>query len=286
MGEAAFPLFLGIFSALTLAVVNTAVKAGGDILSGRAILSSSAALLMAPFAFFVPLPDQATWAALAVSLPAHWLYQTALVRAMHRGDLSLVFPVMRGLAPLLTGLGAWWVLGEALSGLALLGLCLAGLAVMSFGWPAKGVALHKHPSAAALFWAGMTAVGVAVYTITDARGVRIAPNPFTFIVWLFLLDWIWLTTAAVVVRRRALLATPRKIWIAGLVAGAGSILSFGAALWALDMLAAAKVSALRETAVVFAALLGWVFLKEPFGLRRTIAAAILAGGLMLLQLTS
>jgi drug/metabolite transporter (DMT)-like permease len=277
------PIALGLFSAVTLAAANVAVKMGSDILVGRAVLSCSAALLIAPFTLLVPLPDAATWTALAIAMPAHFLYQTCLVRSLSRGDLSLVFPVMRGAAPLLSAAAAFLLLGEALPTLALAGLVIATGSVIAFALPPRGVALAAHPDKAALGWALGTAVGVALYSVADARGVRLAPNPFTFIVWLFLVDWIMITSAAVALRRRALLAAVRDKWRYGVAAGALSILSFGAALWAFSMMEVARVSALRETAVVFAAIIGARMLKEGFGRRRVVAAAALAGGLVLMQ---
>jgi drug/metabolite transporter (DMT)-like permease len=106
------------------------VKMGSDILVGRAILSTSAALLILPAVLFVPAPDAATWAALALAMPAHFFYQLCLVRAMQRGDLALVFPVMRGAAPLLTAFSALILLREALAPLAWAGLFCATAAVI------------------------------------------------------------------------------------------------------------------------------------------------------------
>ena len=277
------PLFLGLFSAVTLAAANVAVKMGADILVGRAILSSSAALLILPFAFLVPAPDAATWWALLMAMPAHFTYQVCLVRSLSRGDLSLVFPVMRGTAPLLSALAAFLLLGEALPPLAIVGLLIATASVIAFALPPRGVTLRSHPNATALFWALGTAVGVALYNVADARGVRIAPSPFTFIVWLFLVDWIFITCAALALRRRQLAATVRAKWRFGVAAGFLSILSFGGALWAFSMMEVAKVSALRETAVVFAAIMGAFMLKEGFGRRRILAALTLAAGLVLMQ---
>lgn len=277
------PIALGLFSAVTLAAANVAVKMGSDILVGRAVLSCSAALLIAPFALLVPLPDAATWGALAAAMPAHFIYQSCLVRAMSRGDLSLVFPVMRGAAPLLSAAAAFLLLGETLPLPAVLGLMIAVASVIAFALPPRGVSLRAHPDKAALGWALGTAVGVALYSVADARGVRLAANPFTFIVWLFLVDWIMITTAATIFRRRALMEVVRAKWKFGVAAGALSILSFGAALWAFSMMEVARVSALRETAVVFAAIMGARMLKEGFGRRRILAAVALAAGLVLMQ---
>ena len=274
---------LGLVSAVTLAAANMSVKMGTDILVGRAILSVSAALLILPAAFFVPVPDTATAIALAMTQPAHFFYQICLVKAMQRGDLSLVFPVMRGAAPLLTALAALLLLREQLAPLAWLGLLAATAAVTSFALPPRGVKLRHHPDRAALAWAAATALGVALYNVMDARGVRIAPNPFTFIVWLFLIDSIAITAAAILFRRNALAAAIAMKWRYGVAAGALSILSFGSALYAFSLIETAKVSALRETSVVFAALMGSLFLGESFGRRRLIAAVILAAGLVLMQ---
>lgn len=274
---------LGLFSAVTLATVNFAVKTGADILVGRAVLSCSAALMIAPAALFVPLPNAATWGALALAVPAHFLYQMCLVQAMSRGDLSLVSPVMRGLAPLLTAVTAWAALGQTLNAVEWLALGVATAAIIVFALPPNGQGLRNHPDAAALGWAVLTAVGVSLYNATDARGVNLAPDPLTFIVWLFLIDPVCIATTTLLRRRGRLLAAVRPQWKSAVTAGALSILSFGASLYAMSLIDAAKVSALRETSVVIAAALGAMFLGEGFGARRIWAAALLATALIALQ---
>ena len=268
---------------MTLAAANMSVKMGSDILVGRAVLSSSAALAVAPAAFFVPLPDAWTWGALLVAVPAHYFYQLCLVQAMQRGDLSLVFPVMRGSAPLLTAAAAFLVLGEALPPLALAGLVVATGAVFVFAAPPTGTLLRHHPDRAVIGWALATAVGVALYNVADARGVRGAPEPFTYIVWIFLLDAIGISLTAFFRRRGELGRTIAVKWRYGVVAGLLSIASYGSAVYAFSLMETAKVSALRETSVFFAALLGTLFLREGFGRRRLAAALALAAGLVAMQ---
>lgn len=283
MDSALFPIFLGLFSAVTLAAANMSVKMGTDILVGRAILSSSAAILLFPAIFLVPAPDPATWQALIVALPAHFFYQICLVRSMQRGDLSLVFPIMRGAAPLLTAFSALLFLCEQLAPVAWLGLFCATGAVLIFALPPKGVRMRDHPDRAALLWAVGTAIGVSLYNVTDARGVRIAPDPFTYIVWLFMLDGIAITCLAVALRKDVLARAVAMKWRYGVAAGALSIFSFGSALYAFSLMETAKVSALRETSVVFAAAMGTMLLGESFGRRRLLAAIALAAGLILMQ---
>jgi drug/metabolite transporter (DMT)-like permease len=283
LSESLLALSLGLLSAVTLAAANMSVKMGGDILAGRALLSASAAAMVAPAAFVVPLPDAWTWGALLVAVPAHYLYQLCLIRALHRGDLSLVFPVMRGAAPLLTAAAAFLLLGETLPLAAVAGLVAATAALFVFAAPQKGILLRHHPDLPVLGWALATAVGVSLYNVADARGVRGAPEPFTYIVWIFLLDAVGITVTALLLRRRELGRTIAAKWRFGVVAGFLSVLSYGSAVYAFSLMETAKVSALRETSVVFAALLGTLLLREGFGRRRIAAALALAAGLVAMQ---
>lgn len=283
MSDTLLAICLGLLSAVTLAAANMSVKMGSDILAGRALLSVSAAVAVAPAAFFVPLPDRWTWGALLLALPAHYAYQLCLIRAMQRGDLSLVFPVMRGAAPLLTAAAAFLLLRETLPPPAVAGLVVATAAIFVFAAPPSGTLLRHHPDLRVLGWALATAVGVSLYNVADARGVRGAPEPFTYIVWIFLLDAVGITLTALIRRRGELGRTIAAKWRFGVVAGFLSILSYGSAVYAFSLMETARVSALRETSVVFAALMGTFFLGEGFGRRRVAAALVLAGGLMLMQ---
>jgi drug/metabolite transporter (DMT)-like permease len=283
MGDAPLAICLGLFSAITLAAANMSVKMGSDVLIGRGILSATSAILVFPALFFVPMPDRVTWEALVLALPAHFAYQMCLVRAMQRGELSLVFPIMRGLAPLLTAIVALLLLRELLAPLAWIGLALATLSVIVFALPPRGVRLADHPDRIALMWALATAVAISLYNVADARGVRLAPEPFTFIVWLFLLDPIGVVTTTLIRRRNALREALAMRWGYGAIAGALSVLSFGSALYAFSLIETAKVSALRETSVVFAAAMGSFYLGDSFGRRRIVAALTLAAGLILME---
>jgi drug/metabolite transporter (DMT)-like permease len=283
LSPALLAICLGLFSAVTLAAANMSVKMGSDILVGRAVLSASAALMVAPAAFFVPLPDAWTWGALLVAVPAHYLYQLCLIRALQKGELSLVFPVMRGAAPLLTAAAAFLLLGESLMPIAWIGLLAATAALFAFAAPPPGTLLRHHPDLGVLGWALATAVGVALYNVADARGVRGAPEPFTYIVWIFMLDAVCIGVTALARRRAELMRSIAAKWRFGVAAGFLSILSYGSAVYAFSLIETAKVSALRETSVVFAALMGAIFLGEGLGRRRVAAALALAAGLVLMQ---
>ena len=239
-----------------------------------------------PRALFVPLPTPTIWSAIAISVVVHWFYQFAMIRSLHRGDLSLVFPVMRGLAPLLTAISATFFFNDSPSPLCGTGRLVATGALIVFALPEQRGVSHPPLQKAALFWAMVTALGIAVYSVADANGSRLAAayeTVFTFVVWVFLLDWIGITTVMGWARRGRLWEGVAPQIRDGAIGGLLGTISYGAALWAFTLTEAANVTAIRETSVVFGAIFGAVFLKEAFGPRRIAAASVLAIGLMLLE---
>jgi drug/metabolite transporter (DMT)-like permease len=283
MTSALLPVAICLVSAISLAATNVLVKRGGDILTARMLVSIAMALSVLPFAFVVPLPPQATWPLIATSMVVHWFYQFSAVRALHRGDLSLVFPVMRGLGPLATATIAAITLKETLTPLQVTGLVAASVSIIVFALPTGATAHARRLDRTALFWAVMTAFGVGLYAVADTRAARAMPNVATFVVWLFLIDWMGVTIVTVWQRKGRLMASIRPQLKGGIIAGLLGSVSYGLAIVAYTLTDAAIVTALRETSVVFAAGLGALLLHEGFGPRRTAAAAVLACGLVLMQ---
>ena len=277
------PISLCLLSAITLATTNVLVKGGGDILTGRMIVQVTAALIVLPFAFFFPMPPLSTLPLLALSMVSHWFYQACLIRAMHRGDLSLVYPVMRGLGPLATAVFATFLLREHLAPMQQIGLFCASFAILFFALPTAVTREGRSLDRRALFWAVLTAVGIGLYAVNDTRAARAMPHPMTFVIILFLFDWIGVTAVFLWQRRGRYMATIRPQLRSGVIGGIVGCLSYGMAIFAYTMTDAAMVTALRETSVVFAAVMAAVFLKESFGTRRIVAAAVLATGLVLMQ---
>jgi drug/metabolite transporter (DMT)-like permease len=283
MSSALLPVALCLFSAVTVALVNVLVKRGGDVLVTRAMVAIVMGLSVVPLVPFVPAPPPETWALIGASMLVHWFYQFCLVRALHRGELSLVYPVMRGLGPLATAVLAAVFLKEYLSPLQVTGLVAASGAILVFALPTAATQSARALDREALFWAACTAVGVGLYAVTDAKAVRAMQTPLTFVVWLFLLDWIGVTSVMLWQRRGRVLASMGPHWRKCIVGGLAGSLSYGAAIYAYDLTDAALVTALRETSVVFAAAFGAWLLKEGFGRRRMVAASVLAAGLVLMQ---
>lgn len=286
MDDHTLAILLCLLSAVTVATANFTVKRGGDVLTARMVLSLTMAATMAPFAIFVPPPPIETWPAVACGIFAHWIYQFAMIRSLHRGDLSLVFPVMRGLAPLITAIFATIFLSEWLNLWQIAGLLIASLAIIVFALPTQRTESARSLDRAALFWAAMTAIGIGAYSTIDAGIVRTMPNPWSYIVWLFILDCIGITAVTLWTRRGDIVERVRPQLKANVLGGVGGAISYAAAVYAFTLTDAAIVTALRETSVVFAAFLGALFLKEGFGPRRIAAAGVLAGGLVMMQVAA
>ena len=268
-----------------MALANFFVKRGGDVLPTRMVMSIAMAITVLPLALFAPLPPANLWPNIIGAVMVHWIYQFAMIRALHRGDLSFVFPVMRGLAPLATATLAVFVLGEQLSPLAITGLIVACAAILVFASPTGTTHTQRKLDRAAMFWSVATAIGIGAYSVVDAHVARAMPTTLTFVVWLFLLDWIGITVVTCWARRGRLWSAIRPQLKTGILGGVVGTLSYGAAIYAFTLSDAAMVSALRETSVLFAALLGCHFLNESFGKRRVFAAAILAAALVMMQIS-
>jgi drug/metabolite transporter (DMT)-like permease len=284
MSPSLLPVALCLISAVTVAATNLFVKRGGDVLSTRMLVSLVMAASVLPLLPFTPWPSAVLWQTLGLSVMVHWCYQFAMVRALHRGDLSLVFPVMRGLAPLLTAVLATIFLQETPSLTGWVGLITATAALIVFALPEHSSEKAGRLRQAALFWACLTALGIGAYSVADANGMRTADTLITYIVWLFILDSIGISAAVFWIRRGRVWGSLGDQLRNGITGGLLGAVSYAAALWAFTLTEAATVTALRETSVVFGAIFGALVLGEPFGRRRILAAATLAISLILIQI--
>ncbi|KRC80392.1 hypothetical protein ASE13_12315 [Sphingomonas sp. Root241] len=256
------------------AVVNAILKGGKDKMAGRATIDGSSALLLLPATLFVPLPAGA-WGWLAATALLHCAYLYALVRALETSDFSAAYPILRGTAPLVTAALAIGVFGEAVgareAGIALIG---AAMFVMIGG---------RHISRAGLGWALLTGVTIAGYTVIDANGVRAAPTPISFIVWMFVLMGSLTVAMFAVISRGTIFIAARRQWRPGVAAGALSILTYGLALSAFALGPTAPLAALRETGMVTALLIATFVLKERVTAGRALGVAgILSGAVLIL----
>jgi drug/metabolite transporter (DMT)-like permease len=256
------------------AVVNAVLKAGKDKMSSRALIDGSSALLILPAAFLVPLPHGA-WGWLVASALIHLVYLVCLIKSFESADMSVAYPIARGAAPALAALAAVVFFDEPIT------LWIAGgIALVSAGVIAIG--LGRSVNRTALGWAVATGVCIAMYTVVDAQGVRAAPSAPSYIVWIFLSLGGWIGLAFAIWRGPRFVIAARSEWRAGLFAGAMSIVTYGLALWAYRLGDTPRLAALRETSIVFAALIAVFVLKERISVARGIGIAVIATGAALL----
>ncbi len=266
-------------AALMHAGWNTAVKTGADRLLTYALVGFSgglAALLLVPFA---PLPDPESWRFILASVALHCGYKFFLLQAYRLGDLSYVYPLARGTAPLAVAALSGVVAGERPAGWELAGVLAISFGVISI---AAGGGRPQRRDAAPAAFAVATGLFIASYTLVDGVGVRLAGSRLGYIAWLHLLDAFPIVLAALLLRRGRAMGGLRTEWKRGAAGGLLNLGAYGLVIWALSLGAMAPVAALRETGVIFATLIGTVFLGEPFGPRRLPSALLIAVGIVLL----
>jgi drug/metabolite transporter (DMT)-like permease len=271
-----------LLSALLHAIVNTLVKVSGDGLITRGCMNAIACLITMPLLLVVPLPDASLWPLLLVSVLIHALYPFFLVESYRHGDLSKIFPLVRGSVPLLAAVIAAITLGQYPGPLGTAGIVLVSLAVVSFAWSADFRFIRSHWRGTA--FALLTGMIIAAYTVVDAVGRRAPPTALAYIVWLFVLDGVFVAMIVGFARGRAIVPFIRKNWKITLVAGVLGVLTYGLALFAFSLGPVAEIAALRETSIFFAALIGAHILHEPFGKTRIISALIAVAGILILHL--
>ena len=271
-----------LISAALHAVVNALVKSSDDGLLTRGCMNATALVVAAPFTLFVPLPAAELWKLLFIATLVHGLYPFFLVGAYRYGDLSAVFPLARGFAPLgVLGL-SWVFVGEPMTPIKILYIVAIAAAVASFAFE-RG-ALRSSAGRRGVALAVVTGLIIAVYTVIDGIGLRMAQTKMTYIVWLFVLDGAFVSACVLAVRRRLVLPFLERNWRSALLGGLLGVLTYGLALFALGLGAIAEIAALRETSIMFATLIGALFLGEAFGRRRMVAALLVASGVIGLQL--
>lgn len=269
---------LVLSAAVMHATWNAFVKAGNDKAVMQCLViffGGIPGLIILPF---VPLPDPACWPYLVGSVLAHSVYYFTLVEAYRFGALSQTYPIARGSAPLLIAIAGLLVANEHLNGGEWLGLVIACAGLISLA------GIPKAGEGRSILFAFATSLGIACYSVLDGLGVRSTANGLSYITWLLALEMIPVGLAFLWLRRGRAMASLKQNFKRGLFGGIIAGIGYGIVIWAMDFAPMAHVSALRETSVILAALIGTLVLHEPFGPRRIAAAALVAAGNALLHL--
>lgn len=255
-------------------------KSSSDPLFGIGSFLLVIALIALCIIPFVPLPAKASWWAIVASTIIHTAYYFTAAGSLRHGDLSQVYPVYRGLSPILVALLSAWFASEWLGVGQWFAIGIISVGLLSLAWnPDVAGRIPR----TALLWGLATSVLIACYTVVDGLGVRDAGNPLSYIVWLFFCEAFPLGSYLLLKRRAAFVDYVRKNLLTCVLGGMASSAAYGLVIYAMSLSAIALVSSLRETSVVFAAIIGSVFLGEPFGRQRVIASALVAVGIVLMK---
>jgi drug/metabolite transporter (DMT)-like permease len=270
---------LVLIAAISHALWNAFVKSSGERAFTMTVVLLGPAVAGIVLVLVFPLPARESWLYLGLGALVHTVYYVCLLAAYRVGDLSQVYPLARGAAPLIVAGGAFLFAGEALAPLGIAGVLLASLGIMSLALE-RGV--PRADGFAPVLYALLTGLCIAGYTMVDGIGVRKSGEVLAYIGWLNILKPLPILTWVAVRRGRAFVHYTATHWRFGLTGGVFNLFAYTLVLYALAYGAMAHVTALRETSVIFAAAIGAIALKEGFGARRILAAAMVAGGAGLL----
>lgn len=249
------------------------LKSGRDKFVVRGVIGFVGLVVMTPVTLFVPSPT-GLFGWLLLSAILHALYQLVLIKAYNATDFSIAYPLARGMTPIATAVLGGYLLGDELSSTA-----ATGVTVTTAGF--LFLVLGARPSRIGVLSAITAGLLTTAYTWVDAQGVRAAPAPMTFVAWFFVCDGLVMSCLAVALRGRGVVALAREEGRLGAAAGVASLVTYGAALTALRLLPIGAAAALRETSVVFGALIARGFLGEVIGFRRALGTGLIATGALL-----
>jgi drug/metabolite transporter (DMT)-like permease len=271
---------LVLTAALLHAVWNAMAKSGGHPEYSIAAYQLVGSVVCIGLSTLVPIPARESWPLIFISVIIHNFYYFSLAQAYRVGDLSQVYPLFRGLAPVLVAFGAVIFADEWLSPGTLAGIVIVSGGVISLAFRKNSLGAMPRK---ALFWGLTTSFLIACYTVVDGLGVRVAGNSMSYILWLFIFEVVPIGFILLLTRRQAWIDYMCECPLMIIGGGVASSTAYGLVIFAMSLGAMAVVSSLRETSVIFAAVIGSIFLREPFGSARIRAATLVASGIILMR---
>ncbi|MFY9205651.1 MAG: EamA family transporter [Yoonia sp.] len=255
---------------------NALIKLGTSKLTSMLILTVVQGGFGLIIALTRPMPDPHVWLWLLASGVFHSAYKLFLAYAYEQGDLSRVYPIARGTAPMVVLVISALFLADKIAGWEYVGIIILGLGILLM---ARGV-FSSGESRKLLHFALGSAMATAGYSIVDGLGAREAGDAVAYVGWLFALDAVFFTPCCLALRGRSVLQANRKAWIMGSIAAVFSYGAYAIAVWAMTVAPIALVAALRETSILFAVLIGAVAFGEKMNLQKGIAAALIVAGVI------
>ena len=270
-----------LFAAACHAGWNALIKVGLDPLSTTTLISVGSGIVALAFAPLAGIPASAAWPWLLASVVIHLVYFASLIESYRTGDLGQVYPIARGSAPLMTAAVTSIFVGEKLSALGWAGIAalVGGVLLLS----ARGARHLAEIDRRAIGFALFTALTICAYSVVDGIGARLSANPNGYSVWLFVGIAVVMVPYALYRDGRDVIPAMQRFWLRGFAGGALQVLSYGIAIWAMTAAPIAIVATLRETSVLFGAVIAVVVLKEPLRAARIAAACLIVCGLVLIR---
>lgn len=269
-------VLLALFAAALHACWNAFLRSGADRFWTMTIMALAMTVVALPVALILPLPSPEAWLYLVGSAVFQLIYSLLLVAAYRHGELGQVYPIIRGSAPLLVTLAGVIFARELPLPLSMAGICFVvlGILLLALG---RGKA-----STGSMLYALATGVSIAGYSTIDAVGIRLSGNTSAYIAWVFVLPGILLLVAFMAMRGPLRIDLRSRETVKAIGGGLVSLVSYGVVLLAYSMAPAGPVSALRETSVVFAVMIGWLLLGETLSAKRIAACIVVAAGAILI----
>lgn len=232
-------------------------------------------------AAFFPLPAPDVWPWIAASSCAHFFYKFFLAYAYERGDLSRVYPIARGTAPMIVALaGGLFFLSDTLTTQEYIGIFILGLGILAM---AQGVFAEGENRKLLPFALG-SALATASYTMIDGTGARVAGDAVQYIAWVFVVEGALFIVGMLMLRGASVIPRGRREWGAGMFAAAASYAAYAISVWAMTKAPIAVVAAVRETSILFAVLIGWAMFGEHVSRGKMLAAAMIVAGVVVTRL--
>lgn len=276
-----FPVLLAVLGAALLhAAWNAVIKVGLSKQTSMFLLSVGHALIGIVVAAVNPLPAPEAWPWILGSGLIHMAYQLFLAYAYEQGDLSRVYPLARGAAPMVVLVVSILFLSDPLGGWEFAGILVlgAGITLMARGVFTNGESRRLLPYALG------SAAATAGYTLADGLGARVSGQPVAYVGWLMICSALFYTPAAIALKGRAVMRADARAWGLGMVAAVASFAAYAIAVWAMTVAPIALVSAMRETSILFAVLIGWLFFRDRMDRTKIAAAILIVGGAALTRL--
>ena len=262
------------------ALWNALIRVGTSRIGAMVILSVMEIPVGLAVVLMRPLPPAEVIPWVLAAGVAHFGYKFFLAHAYEVGDLSRVYPIARGAAPMIAAIAGLFLLADAVRPIEYFGIAVLGLGILTM---ARGV-FTDGESRRLLPYALGSALATASYTLIDGMGARVSGDAIAYVGWIYVVDGILFAAGMVAIKGRGVLGGGGRAWAMGTAASVASYGAYAISVWAMTVAPIALVAALRETSILFAVLIGWLVFGERMTPNKALAAALIVGGVILTRL--